>query len=228
MTPQRLLIIGAPRSGTSLLAAMLGRHPECGIMHECLSCMEKKIVGKDVVGNKLCVPKQISYEIPFKYRLYDLLRKAPVLRRILPDRSRSIRKYLTEHEAKIVAIIRDGDAVVNSMLKRSKTRIHTAVDQWSQAVELIDRIKEEFPDSIIVVRFEDLVTDPESSVKRIVRHLSIAYDPVMLSGYAHNRKYPGREGIDAGKAETADRQCNIKDTYPAAYRKYLDLIQIAS
>jgi len=55
------LVIDPPRSRTTLLAAMLGCHTEIGILNEDVSGeWLRRILGKRVAGNKLCVPNQIQ------------------------------------------------------------------------------------------------------------------------------------------------------------------------
>ena len=60
MEPTHLLLLGAPRSGTTLLATMISRHSEIAIMNEDRGWAMRRILGKAVVGNKRCVPNQIE------------------------------------------------------------------------------------------------------------------------------------------------------------------------
>ncbi|HEX2228509.1 MAG TPA: sulfotransferase, partial [Candidatus Binatia bacterium] len=57
---RHLLILGAPRSGTTLLATMISRHTEIGILNEDRGWAMRRLLGKTVVGNKRCVPNQIE------------------------------------------------------------------------------------------------------------------------------------------------------------------------
>lgn len=53
-----IIITGAPWSGTTLLASMVGGDGRIGILNECFYPAQKKIVRK-IVGNKLTIPNQI-------------------------------------------------------------------------------------------------------------------------------------------------------------------------
>jgi len=55
-----LLVVGAPRSGTTLLAAMIGRHSEVAMLSEHLGFAVKDVISKPIAGNKLCIPNHIE------------------------------------------------------------------------------------------------------------------------------------------------------------------------
>ena len=57
MEPTPLLLLGAPRSGTTLLATMISRHSEIAIINEDRSWATRRTLGKAAVGNKRCVPE---------------------------------------------------------------------------------------------------------------------------------------------------------------------------
>ena len=48
-----LLLLGCQRSGTTLLAAMLGRHSEISMLFESVTDDTMKLIGKKYCGNKL-------------------------------------------------------------------------------------------------------------------------------------------------------------------------------
>jgi len=62
MEPTHLLIIGAPRSGTTLLAAMIGAHSKVAMLIEDRFFSIKKLTGKEVLANKLCIPHQLEID----------------------------------------------------------------------------------------------------------------------------------------------------------------------
>ena len=54
-----ILILGCQRSGTTLLASVLGRHSEVNMLFESTTDDTLKLIGKKYQGNKLCVWRQI-------------------------------------------------------------------------------------------------------------------------------------------------------------------------
>lgn len=59
------LVVGTPRSGTTLVTSLIGGHPDTIAMSECLFCEENKIVSPaKIVANKLCCPNQVQLNNP--------------------------------------------------------------------------------------------------------------------------------------------------------------------
>ena len=56
-----LLLLGCQRSGTTLLAAMLGGHSEINMLFESTSDDVLKLIGKKYSGNKALVRRQIRF-----------------------------------------------------------------------------------------------------------------------------------------------------------------------
>ena len=54
-----LVVIGLQRTGTTLLASMLGRHPEINMLFESVTKDSLKLNGKQWNGNKLLAYRQI-------------------------------------------------------------------------------------------------------------------------------------------------------------------------
>ncbi|NND95360.1 MAG: hypothetical protein HKN45_10875 [Flavobacteriales bacterium] len=54
-----LLVLGCQRSGTTLLAAMLGRHSEINMLFESTTNDTTRLIGKTYCGNKLLAWRQI-------------------------------------------------------------------------------------------------------------------------------------------------------------------------
>ncbi|HEX2142068.1 MAG TPA: sulfotransferase [Candidatus Limnocylindria bacterium] len=53
---------------------------------------------------------------------------------------------------------------------------------WLDAVRLDEQYRALFGDRYLLVRFEDLVTDPEHELRRVLAFLDLPYDPALLSG----------------------------------------------
>jgi len=55
------VVVGLQRTGTTLLASMLGRHPEINMLFESVTKDSLKLIGKKWNGNKLLAYRQIRY-----------------------------------------------------------------------------------------------------------------------------------------------------------------------
>lgn len=130
------LVIGAPRSGTTLCASMIGAHPDVGMLFEDIGHGGKEVLGTKIWGNKLCIPNQITLDpLPddrsLWKRLEDGLRAVIGRPRMIPRFSESYpvphRQYTihtyVEQGARIVAMLRDPDHVVDSIRRRGSVSV---------------------------------------------------------------------------------------------------------
>jgi hypothetical protein len=219
-----LLLIGAPRSGTTLLAAMIGRHTDVGMLNEDIGRGFRKILSKPLSGNKLCVPNQIRMSRNQLLR-WRWLKKLGVLREA-PKSQFCIEDYLELPNLKIVAIIRDGQDSMGSMMVRGRNRLRKAARRWSEAIITIYKLRERYRNRVFVVVFDDLILQPEKSMRKLCEFLGLAFEEQMLEGHTFNSRYPN-PGLDASKTHQARRQqsdLNLAALVPKAHALYQSLV----
>jgi hypothetical protein len=224
-----LLLIGAPRSGTTLLATMIGRHTDVGMLNEDVSGRGIGIIlGKQVSGNKLCVPNQIrlSHRSFFGRRF---LKKMGFVAEA-PKSKYCIRDYLELPNLKVLAIIRDGNDSVSSMIARGKSRLRKAARRWSEAIETIDQLIKEYEDRVLVVTFDELLLQPAAVLHRVCKFLGITFQPQMLDGPSHNPYYPEAElkVEKAHRKRQEDGDICLTDLLAPAREKYQELLKRAA
>jgi hypothetical protein len=172
----------------------------------------EKIVGVEVWGNKLCVPHHVTLDSPKDprsvwKRIEDGLRAvvgrprhlASSYSYHLPNRRETIRTFVEERGARVVATLRDPDQVVDSIRRRGNVSVDRGKDRWAQAVRIIHRTYQEYEDRVLLLHFSDLVGAPEPSMRAVCRLLELPFDEQMLSGHAHTPQYDN-DSIDASKA----------------------------
>lgn len=202
-----LLILGAARSGTTLLAAMLASHSQIGVLFEDLWGGAGRILVKRYKGVKLCVPNQI--ELQYRWSVLDLiLARIPKLNTMPPlfktaTSKYSITDYLLNDQLKIVAIIRDFDSVTSSRLKRTKRTKEIAISEWSRAIEVIHTLYGDYKDRMVVVEFNSLVKAPEETSMALCAFLGIQFEQSMLEAHKHTPIYQA-DKIDASKAAASE------------------------
>ena len=215
-----LLILGSPRSGTSLLAALLGSHSQIGVLFEELWGGAGSILAKRYKGVKLCTPNQI--ELRYHWTIIDLvLARIPKLRSMPPlfkaaTSKYSIEDYLLNTDLKIVAIVRDNESVVSSMLNRTEYTPKQANSEWSRAIEIMHILYEKYPDRMILVKFNSLVKAPEQTAKALSAFLDLDFEMQMLQAYKHTPNYQTK-GIEASKATANSANTNIDSTLKKQY-----------
>jgi len=199
-----VLILGCQRSGTSLLASMVGRHKEVSMLYESITDDTFKLIGKEYGGNKLLIPRQIQMHrratklgylvnriINFHFFKYKYQKK-----RFSPSSKLCIQDYL-EKGAKIIAIFRDKKSTINSMQTRAGMSLKQAEVEYDQSKKLLDKL---IADKwALPIKFEDLLLKPEEVMRAICHFLALEFDERMLEGHKYNYIYP-HSTIDVSKA----------------------------
>ena len=226
MERRHLLIIGAPRTGTTLLATMISRHTEIGVLNEDKGWAMRKLLGKTLVGNKRCIPNQIELKRPGK--LHIRLWKKIGLAKEYQSSQFSIEDYLTLPHIKIIGILREGNDAISSGMNRGKKSFQGAAYRWCRAVEIMHELKTRFPELVLVVSFEDLVLHPRENMIRVAHFLNVEYQDRMLEGPVYNPWYPetgmNEEKVNRSKKDKVDFK--LAELFPAAERHYRELVML--
>jgi hypothetical protein len=222
---QHLLILGAPRSGTTLLTAMIGRHSEVAVLNEDKGWAMRSIVGKQVIGNKRCIPNQIELQRPSCFRA-RFLKTWGFIAEYQSSRY-SIEDYLGLPNIKIVGLIRDGNDVVASNMRRAKKSLDGAAYRWCRAIEILYDLKKRHDEIVIIVSFENLVLDPRANMERIARFLGLKFEERMLEGPQYNAYYPGAS-FDESKVMKSTKEkigFDLERRLPSASEKFKELMR---
>jgi hypothetical protein len=232
-----LFIIGYPRSGTTLLKAILGSHPEIRLCHEpeliggfrsagldllsSLSRAERARLLEQLKTINACrkhlstlTPETLARfveegrELSFK-EAYELLLPRPEGAAVWGEKSLNnvfrIREIKSLYpEAVIVHIVRDPRSALLSYYRKRFTQsvdrapvfgrrairffIYRAL-QWCTWVAAVEKARNADGVDIIQIRYEDLVTKPESETRRVTDALGLEFDRNMLDA-ARREKDP--------------------------------------
>lgn len=225
---KHLLIIGAPRSGTTLLASMIGRHSEVAMLIEDLYGGITRLVSKSVLANKLCVPNQVELNKKATLRVRALqrlgfLRQHPISRFSIED-------HLSLENPRILSIVRDGSHVISSIMRRGDQPFEIALARWVRAIEVIRTVCRDQPGRSMVVSYESLVSDPESNMRRVADFLDLSFEGEMLEGYRYNPIYKDETSIDPHRAQRdskAVERIALDASVPDAMRMYRALCELS-
>jgi hypothetical protein len=191
------VVIGLQRTGTTLLASMLGRHPEINMLFESVTKDSLRLIGKKWNGNKLLAYRQIR-EIQRASKFghfinrcanFDFRKKSrPHLIRPFPTSIMSIEDYKQEG-AIFITIERDMESSVSSMMKRAGQSRKQAEKEYKLAMEIINNLKKE---SCYSLTFLELINNTEKVLKEICQLLELDYEPKMMDGPKYNFVYPNK------------------------------------
>jgi Sulfotransferase family len=227
MELSHLLIIGAPRSGTTLLATMISRHTEIAVLNEDKGWALRRVLGKTIVGNKRCVPNQI--ELKKRPPLHFRFLKGLGIAKEYQSSEFSIEDYLTLPNIKVIGLIRSGEDVIASVMGRSEKTFRVASYRWRRSVEVIHELATRFPQIVLVVSFEGLVLHPKENMERVAAFLNVEYQDRMLEGPQYNPWYP-EEGMNPAKVNRAKRDkidFNLSGRFPKTFLQYQELLRLS-
>lgn len=203
---RHVVVLGFPRSGTSLLMTALGEHPDITMLDEELFGGITRLTGSKVRGVKLCVPNQVQLSRRWwpVYRLFHLngmLRKSR-LRRLNPLSHLSIEDYAALGNVSFVCVLRDPVPNIQSVRRRVRLKAPVARAMWRLFIRTMEAMDRREDLDVTFLTFERLVNDPEHQLRALCARLGLPFDSRMLEAPRFNWRYPGRE-FDASRAHDA-------------------------
>jgi len=132
-------------------------------------------------------------------------------------------------DAHLVHIVRDGRAVAASLLPLDwgPNEIEVAARYWAERLAFGFAAEARWPSKVTRVQYEELVQDPEVSLKKLCDALALDYDPAMCQGtgfrmprYTANQHalvgtLPNVTRIDAWEQQLLPRQIEIFESIVA-------------
>ncbi|KAJ8729962.1 hypothetical protein PYW07_017000 [Mythimna separata] len=197
-----IFIGGMPRSGTTLMRAMLDAHPyvRCGHethvvprilqMRQHWMRSQKESVRLEQAG----VSKTVLDNAIAAFCLEVIVRQGDTARRLC-NRDPLVMKMSTYVQelfpnAKFLFMVRDGRATVHSIITRNVTitgfdltSYRQCLTKWNQAVELMYqqcKSKSMQPDKCLVVHYEALVLRPHATMRRVLTFLRLPWRDTVL------------------------------------------------
>ena len=107
----------------------------------------------------------------------------------------------TYPESKIVFVIRDCRSMLSSykyideIWENTKNRYHPILQSlaWRTAVRAFKAYQVSFPDDILLVRYEDLVSDTQATMQRVAKFTTANFPSLDLKDFEANSSFKGRK-----------------------------------
>ncbi|MEQ8690656.1 MAG: sulfotransferase [Pseudomonadales bacterium] len=191
-------IVGAARSGTTLLRLILGHHSEICKCEE-MEYISPELLGTETVEDVSDYIHRLELDRGFRLSEYSINRDLPfkeMARDFLHQRQKIDGKPIvgaTVHHhfeqlpkvwsnAKYIYLTRDPRDVARSAVQMGWVgHPWHGADFWLAAYSSWQTLKTMTDDTACIeVRFEDLISDAEASVKRVCNFLNVNYEPTMM------------------------------------------------
>ena len=196
-----VFIVGVPRSGTTLLATLLERHPELYVDDEAIA-LRALLLKKHLETTDL--PAAVRAEIDRDARLARFYADNPdgdtpaatYLRRQL-DRLAAGKTYVDKSPdalpeaarlaglfpgSRFITVVRDPRPTVSSLCRRQYLELHEAALLWRDWNEMTTGFRRWWPaGTLLQIRYEDLVLTPEACLRDVCAFLGLDFRPEMLN-----------------------------------------------
>ncbi|WP_405230056.1 sulfotransferase family protein [Lentisalinibacter sediminis] len=207
--PQPIFIGGCERSGTTMLASMIGRGRHVAVIPEAqflirliesfgpCECYRKSDFVRELEDD----PRFAIWNIEPPGRTVDAkVNLGEYFRELITEfvEQRHIERWVDHTpwsisymkrllgvfpEARFIHLVRDGRAVAASILSLPDWPFASIIgiaEHWQNRIAAGFAAQAAHPDRVITVRYEDLVSDSESELTRICEWLGVAYEHSML------------------------------------------------
>jgi hypothetical protein len=244
MTMDKFFIVGCPRSGTTMLQQALNRHSRIAIPPETaffsMLAYSKRIQHEHLQRIK----EDLEIDLPSaSTRLrrslearafYDEMARLYVERLHKPNvthfgektnehlsRLNRIRRVFPN--AKVILMVRDGRDVALSLrsLPWTSRDVNVNFALWLYCYRLQKNAQRRGDLSLLCVRYEDLVKEPDRELRAILAFLGLPYEPWVVKGEDHMTGVPAWEHL--WKSRAAER---IRSHRTGLWRQELSVAQL--
>jgi hypothetical protein len=204
---QPVILVGAERSGTTVLRLMLNSHPllawneefeysvdlmSDGPAPDCFPDLDRYCqhleLDRIFLASAFVIDESLSYP--------ELINSFLVQKRQRDDKQHigcTIHRHFDRvlkiwPDARFIHLLRDPRDVAPSVVAMGWAgNVYTGCDRWMQAESLFANLARRLePERYMTVRFEDLVTNPAQELGRICEFCGVHFDPAMLDYPKHS------------------------------------------
>ncbi|MBJ70170.1 MAG: hypothetical protein CMN31_02175, partial [Sandaracinus sp.] len=202
--PRPFFVVGAPRTGTTLLRRVLVAHPDVAIPPESFFLAEYLEAEHVPLARRLALwvrdPELIEWGQCFTERDFEgcedmaaVVRRAHALfaeregARVWGQKTPRLVRYWALlsrlfPDAVFLHPTRDPRAVVSSLARSPAHQLNALVGarRWRDDTAIGIEMERALGERVLRYDYEELATDPEGTARRVCAHLDIDFDPAML------------------------------------------------
>ena len=188
-----LVVLGAPHSGTTLMATAIGAHRAVAMLYEEYTGAMFNVIGGKIPAVKLCTPLQVDLDRRWRGYYDAVLWNGWMRKRIgyrLPRSRLSLRDMSRRAKLKIVCMLRDPVNNIASLRRREGRSDVLTHDMLRRTYRLYRQLLDEPLIDTRMVSFEQFVLAPEEKLRGLCQWAGLDYDPQMLTAPRLNPLYP--------------------------------------
>jgi len=190
-----IIVLGAQRSGTTIIATAIGAHPAVALLNEERHGAMFRIVGGKIPAVKLCTPSQVQIDRRWN-PIYHLLFSVDwILHRVayrVPRSRISLRDMTRQTELMAVCLIREPSASLDALRRREKWPERAFRDTLRRCYRTFEQLRTEPRIQTCVVSYDRFMRDPETQLRKLCDWLGLPFDRAMLDAPKLNPYYPER------------------------------------
>ncbi|MEO1040249.1 MAG: sulfotransferase [Pseudomonadota bacterium] len=236
--PSAIMVCGAGHSGSTLLGFLLGgcrgafyigEGAKIRYLHDPAKPLRKRAC--KMCGEDCPVWSRFSWEQTAP--LYPQIAALTGARTIVDTTknpkwigARAREQASLQARASLILLQRDGRAVVNSRLRKYPERDpETQIQAWVEQMQRSQVLYDAFDGPKLMLRYEELASEPESTARRLCDFAELDYDPAMLRfherehhplGGNNGTQYLAAQGTaKAAGAPVAELNARSRDYYAA-------------
>ena len=187
------MVLGAQRSGTTLVATALAAHPAIALLMEERRGGLFRIAGGKMPAVKLCTPSQVDLDRRWR-AIYQLGRRIGWVARNfdyrMPRSRLSLRDMAARAELKAVCLIREPSASLAALRRRENRSDRIGRDILRRTYDIFERLTDEPRIEPQILSFDRFVRDPKTQLGRLCDWLDLPFDSAMLDAPRLNPFYP--------------------------------------
>jgi hypothetical protein len=109
-------------------------------------------------------------------------------KKVFGDKSPGIHHFMPElltlvPKARFIHVVRDGRAVAHSQYKRTGKHVELAAQDWVDGnAKGLTNLAWLGADKYLMLKYEDLLSEPENTLKAVCKFLNLEYEPAMTAG----------------------------------------------
>jgi hypothetical protein len=201
-----IFLVGAERSGSTMLRLMLDHHPAIAFEHEFDLVVDRVAddgalpdLGSyhEYLNSVLGMYYAVDTSLTYRELVNDFLRQKQQSSGAKPIVGATLHHHFHRlaslwPRARYIHLLRDPRDVARSVVQKGWAgNLYQGAAVWSDAESCWSRLVSRLaPHQYIEVRYEDLVSEVEPQLARICRFIGVRYDPVMLEYQRSAKQYP--------------------------------------